>query len=387
MIFFRASVRVVVLILLALVGVSLADSEAYAQSSEGYVAVGLEFESSDMEQGLVNDLEKATVAAFEGAEGWDFVGFARARAELESEQKGCYSEECLIEIGEKFAAKRALSVEVSGAAEVYKWTFKIWDLEDGARIDTQVGACELCGKAELGEAFEQSVRGAAQTLISGEAAGSEEEGQVLLHITALPEDAEIIINDEPVGAGEVTLPVLPGAYDVHVHKEGYRDMIERVIVSREGGGPVVLRVYLTPSDPALVAPTEGPIDRLGSTRTTLGLVGVGVGIASLGVGIYLTAIDGNPACDDNTPSSACPDVYATAGGGLAMGVLGTALITGGAGLLSWELLRGRSGEEEQIEAAETDEEGEAARLNRGSTLSLNPAASGDGAGLFLRGAF
>ncbi|QDG53148.1 PEGA domain-containing protein [Persicimonas caeni] len=388
-----AHLSVVFAVSLASLAVS---SEAHAEQM-----AGLKFETGQIEDDLAKGLRTQVTKAFGEVDRWSFIGFDAARGKMAPITRDCFTKDCLTKAGNATGAPAGVSVEISGEAEIYDWTIETWDLRNGAKLKTEKGACELCGHTEVKRNFLASMKAAliGTGLPEGARAEAETEppqptepeadralpspGDVPLQISAVPADTKIYVNDQMAGEGQVTRAVGPGTHKVRFQREGYGGLIETIVVNEQTEGPVIVRVHLSRTDPeAVEVPTGvGAIDRLGTQRTTYGLLAAGTGAALLGTGIYLVAIDGDTACDDGVPDAECPEVYATGGAGMTMGVLGTALLTGGATLLAWETLAGGSEEPQDEETVPAGDE-EPAR-----TMSLSPSVGADGAGLLLRGTF
>lgn len=383
--------RIWTLLLLAALLV-LAPRAAAAQAedeaeAEGATMVGLKFDGAELSSSLQQKLRQGVIDTV-GETPLKFVDFKAASAEMDPVTQDCFTADCLQKIGAQLEAPLGLRVEISGENEIYAWTFETWDLQAGRRIDSVRKTCELCGEPELVETFSTSLK---EMLDSGPPAPEEAfelpPGHVLVQVNAVPEEAEILFDGEVVGQGFVVLAVAPGEHDLHIRMDGYRDIQEHILMNEDTKGPVLFRYHLSSSSAQVLEapPTVGPIDRLGAdTRLMLGLVGVGAGVVSLGTGIYLAAIDGDPACEAGVAVAACPDVYATAGGGIAMSALGAVLLTGGVTLLSWELLAGEPVEEQNL-TPESPDSGAAAA--GGASVSLGPSLSPDGGGFVLSGSF
>lgn len=391
--------------LLVIFAVSLASMAASSQAYAEEMA-GLKFETGSLDADLANDLRTEITKAFGQVDRWSFIGFDTARAKMAPITRDCFTADCLTKAGQATGAPAGLSVEISGEAEIYDWTIETWDLRSGEKLKTEKGACELCGHTEVKRTFLASIKaalvatglpGGAQARTeppagqgTGQDAGQDKAlpspGDVPLEISAVPSDTKIYINDQLAGEGQVSRMVGPGTHKVRFRREGYGGLIETVVVNEQTEGPVILRAHLSQTDlEAVEIPTGvGPIDRLGSQRDTYGWLATGTGAALLGTGIYLAAIDGETACDDGVPDSECPDVYATGGAGMTMGVIGTALLTGGVTLLAWESLAGGDDEDE----VDGEDDGvPAGDEEPARTMSLSPAVGADGAGLLLRGTF
>lgn len=160
-------------------------------------------------------------------------------------------------------------------------------------------------------------------------------------------------------------------------------MRETVVVDETTDGPVLLRVHLSRTDPEAVEVSGpmGPVDRMGSEKRNLyGAISVGAGAVMLGTGIFLTALDGEPACEPDVPANECPEIYATGGAGLTLGVLGTAAVTTGVTLLIWESLAGKSDEANDGASPDGGED-------EGPEVRFGPSLTPGGGGVLLRGRF
>ncbi|MFP4598570.1 MAG: PEGA domain-containing protein [Persicimonas sp.] len=355
---------------------------------------GLKFETGSIDGELEEQLQSSMKSAFDSVERWSLIDFSSARGKMTPLTRDCFTKDCLTKAGEATGAAAGMSVELSGEAEIYEWTVNVWDLRSGKKLTSEQGNCELCGRAEVQRTFESSIKSilAATALPerrrarrsekpaaadqTDEADATSSDG-VELRISVVPSDAQIRINDQRAGEGKVERTIGPGSHEVQFRKEGYRGLNETVVIDENSDAPVVLRVHLSKTDPdAVRVPVgEGPIDRLGPKRTTYGWIGAGSGAVLLATGIVLTSMDGEAACGDGRPITECEEIYATGGAGMTLGVVGTALLTGGVTLLSWDLLGG----DYDDPAADSVEEP--------ATMSISPAVTSDSGGLLLRGQF
>ncbi len=353
---------------------------------------GLKFDTDSIDSELEGQLQSAMTSAFDSVDRWSLIDFSSARGKMAPLTRDCFTQDCLTKAGKTLGASAGMSVELSGEAEIYEWTISVWDLRSGKKLTSQEGNCELCGRAEVQRTFESSVksilaatalperRRARRTEKPAQADQTDEadaDNGVALRISVVPSDAEIHINDQRAGQGEVDRTVGPGSHEVRFRKEGYRGLNETVVIDENSDAPVVLRVHLSKTDPEAVrVPVgQGPVDRLGAKRTTYGLIGAGSGVALLATGIVLTSMDGEAACSDGRPITECEEIYATGGAGMTLGIVGTALLTGGVTLLSWELL---GGEYDDTAAGSVEEP---------ATMSISPSVTSDSGGLLLRGQF
>lgn len=380
--------RIWTLLLLACALLLISPGVASAQSNnDGPKMLGLKFDTGNIDSKLDEKLRQGVSDVLADTP-LRFVDFETVRESIEPVTKDCFSQDCLQNIATKMDAPLGLRVEMTGENEIYVWTIETWDLKAGKRIDSTKTTCELCGESEVTQSFSASLEkmlnnGPPQNGAGAQAIG---EGQVVLQVSVVPSGAEILLDGEVAGKGDVTVGVEPGEHDVHIRMDGYRDIKEHILVNDQTTGPILFRYHLTNTDAEVVQvpPTVGPIDRLGENgRLIVGLAGVGVGTLALGTGIYLTAIDGDPSCSDGVPVTACPDVYATGGGGLVLGALGGALMAGGVTLLSWEVLAGSPSD---ADTAVPDSPASDAPAE-GASVSVGPAVGSDGGGFVLSGSF
>ncbi len=391
-------------VFVTVIAVSMATLAFSPRHAEAAQMAGLKFEAGKISPNLVKGLHGEVAKAFDSVDRWSFIGFDKARGKMAPITRDCFTGDCLTKAGKAIGAPAGLSIEMSGEAEIYNWTIQMYDLRSGKKLNTEKGSCELCGEAEVKRTFRSSLKaaligtalpGAAQASASpkggtkAKPAGPPPAGSVPLRISVIPADAQIYVDDQPAGQGEVTRAVGPGSHEVRFHKEGYQGLKEQVMVNEGTKGPVLLRVHMSRTDPEAVAVTTGvgPIDRLGSARKTYGLIGVVAGAALLGTGIYLTAIDGETACASGVPAAQCPDVYATGGAGMTLGVAGTVLLTGGVTLLSWNALAGGSTPAADTPADAPTDMPKAGGKADDPAVSLSPMVGSDGGGLLLHGRF
>lgn len=340
---------------------------------------GLQVEIGPGVDALVReDIDEALGEALADVKSWEWVSPGRARASLDPVVRDCFTVDCLTKAGASLDADAGLRVRFSGESQIYDWTLEMFDLRDGALLESTQGACELCGRAEVVREFRRSVRdiavatklpsrrNTAQTTpkpttdpspapprtvaaetpdepappVTTEAPAAD---LVLLEISVEPADAAIKIGGKQIGNGTAAVSLEAGTYQIQFVREGYRGLEETFVVGPDTSRRAFMRVHLSRTDPAVVAsaPSEGPVDRLGRQRVVYGALGAGVGAAFLVAGAYLSYIDGRPTCDDGE-IEACPTVYSTGGAAFVSTLTGAALATGGLALLAWELLAGSS---------------------------------------------
>lgn len=363
---------------------------------------GLKFDAGDsMDSRVSSAVRDSVVDAFDDVDNWSFKGFRETRNRLDPVVRDCFTSDCLGKVQDEMGAEVGLTVTITGEAQIYNWTLTFYNLYSGEEMKSRTGTCELCGRAEVERTFRESLKAAligTATPRDPQAAGTPENSgsstarpdtgaQIALRVSVVPKEATITLDGEKMGAGDVTEAVSPGEHVVGFKLEGFQGLRETVIVDENTNGPVLLRVHLSRTDPetVTVAGAQGPVDRLGSNKRNLyGAISTGTGVVLLGTGIYLASIDGEPACSDGVAESECPEIYATGGAGMTLGVLGTAAISTGVTLLIWEVLAGSPGEDTAGDSGDSPDAGD----DTGPEVRFGPSlAPGGGGGFLLRGRF
>lgn len=355
-----------------------------AESFARDVAV-IGFESEGVEEETRESLVESLEGAADDASGWEVIGFERTGEQLDAMLIDCFNRDCLTRIGDRVGAPAAVSVDMNVEADIFEWTISLWDLRSGEEVETVEGGCELCGSTELEQTFADDAETLfVQSDFPDEPADDRpraggDDADAKLHVVVEPDDAEIYVDDERVGSGEYSETVEPGTYEVRLRHDDYSGIKETVIVSEETRGPVVFRAHMSERDPAPVkaAPPKGAVDRLGDQRLAFGWLSTGVGAVLLGTGIYLTGLDGEPACGPDVAFEDCGQIYATGGAGTTLGIFGSALLTGGITLLTWKFLAGDA----TAGLGEGESDGDA------GSVSISPTVGDGGGGLLLRGRF
>lgn len=323
-----------------------------------------------------------TALARAGSSGkWSWVDEATTRRAMTDVSRDCFTTSCLVEAGKQTAIDGGVRVRLSGQAEIFDWTIDVYDLHAGTLAASQKGACELCGIVEVRAAFESDARAAVAAAkittpkpkvatkpktpsepTSPATSPSPRELEVpkpesepvvprtsddptvdlvMVNIIATPDDTAISIGDQPIGQGEVTVSLEHGTYDITFAREGYRGLRETLVIGPQTSQKAMLRVHLAKTDPdAVFVENEGPVDRLGQQRKLYGILGLAGGGVLLTTGIVLSAMDGKPTCND--PGGNCPRLYETSAAAFTTTLVGSVLATGGAVLLAWDVLSGRS---------------------------------------------
>jgi hypothetical protein len=326
------------------------------------------------------DIEAAVDDTMSSVSAWSWIPARKARAAMNPVVRDCFTGDCLSKAGDATGAEAGMRIRFSGEAQIYDWQIDVYDLRDGSLLETGKGACELCGRSEVVREFQKSLRKTAtatrtkpvatktskppvrtpddtetetkteppaetgtettETTTSTDDATAE---LVMLEVSVQPPDARITMGGKEIGVGTATVSLEPGTYELQFAREGYQGFKETFVVGPQTSRRAFMRVHLskTDPDPVAVAPSQGPIDRMGNQRVTYGIISLAVGGALLGTGMWLNAIDGDPACAEGEFTD-CPELYDTGTGALITTLGGAALATGGAILLTWDLLAGRT---------------------------------------------
>ncbi|MFT4703067.1 MAG: hypothetical protein ACI81R_000755 [Bradymonadia bacterium] len=265
---------------------------------------------------------------------------------------GCRGPECMSTVGERVNASIGVTANVNAEADIYDYTVRVYDLSSGELLAEQIGDCTFCPIAEARESFaftaEAALAGVAQMPIRGAATPAPEpvatDMTATVTVATIPEDAQVLLNGEPVGGEERFRQDLePGSYVIEVQADGYSPYREefrvresmlgstifvRVVLSRTAPERVVVERF-TPADAAQAGISNDVLAR----RRAGGGVAIGTGIVLVAAGAVLLALDGQDTCATGT-ALRCPDVYDTMAGGAALTSLGAFGVGLGVGLLS-----------------------------------------------------
>jgi hypothetical protein len=201
-------------------------------------------------------------------------------------------------------------------------------LVDGAegRVLARVErTCDLCGFDEL-EGVVADVSAGMRRKLEASAASLP-----MLVVQSTPAGATVTIDGEPAGTTPLEIALEPGKHDVRIARDGF--LTERRRVSVVDGVHNAVNVSLAP----LVEPARARGDRAHRLQVAGG-VGLGVGLALLGVGIALIVLEDRPIArdcegDNVDPDGNCKWLYDSLAGGAAATAIGGALTVTGVTLL------------------------------------------------------
>ena len=339
---------------------------------------------------LVKDDVQSAMNDAVSASKWTLIDVGTARGKMNPIVRDCFTSDCLSKAGQQLNADAGVRLRFSGEAQIYDWTIEVYDLRNGALLQSEKGACELCGRSEVVRTFKASASSVVAATKLGAAPKKENKPVVetkpvdkpvdtvrptntgdvqlvRLMISLEPPDAKITFRDAEIGRGRTEVEVGPGNHEFSFEADGYRIVKELVVVEGDTPSSMSLRIHLPKKDAAPQAvevSSRGPLDKLGSDRELYGWIGVGTGSLLLLTSAYMSAIDGDPTCDG--PAADCPDVWDTDGVSYVTTGVGATVVTAGVVLLVWEALAG-SDDPKAVKVA--------------------PTVSGDGAGVGIFGRF
>jgi hypothetical protein len=298
----------------------------------------------------------------------------------------CAEAKCVADLTKKAGVDLAVITSVTVDGRDYRVTMEIFD-DSGRSVARVSEACRVCGLEEVGE------------LISDEAAtlsakiGSLVHGQPVILVSSEPPGARVRVDGKLAGTTPATLELAPGQHTLRVGKPGFiaqERKIDMLVGVRE---EISLRLQAEPSTNAVLVlksaptgaevhvdgelagttPLEYPVkpgrhkvrvalsgyrgetrevvvvpdereqvgfnlSPAGRAATIWGAVSAGAGLASLGAGIALLAINGREDASDCTGDNVdidgdCKYRYETLPGGIAATAVGAVLAGVGVGLL------------------------------------------------------
>jgi hypothetical protein len=181
---------------------------------------------------------------------------------------------CLPQIAAATGATLVLHVQARFAKESFKLTIHLWNADEGKLLGKDGRDCPICD--------EQDLWGSAALLTQG-------------------------LIEQSLRQPEKVSPLIPPS--------------------------AAVAPQLAPQAPLVTAPVAPPVEAKGPNRFAeySGLALAAAGLATLVVGSYLIAVDGNSAC------SKCDDVRDTSKYGWPMAIAGGVALLGGASLVTWSL--------------------------------------------------
>ena len=287
---------------LFIAGIAVAATAALATSE----AAALEPPPADTESELATNATAVSVAQIEGLSSFPAADVDRLNARLV---------DGMARAGFRTVESGTADVIVKTRLTIVQGDFDVvaqYEV-DGQVMFTVRDLCELCGVDELGETL-ASLGGRVQRR------AERMNDTARLVVTSNPEGAEVRLDGELVGTTPTDTEVPPGSYELTVYQNGYRTESKNVSL-----------------EPATQAQYSLALKRTGYQRW-LPWTLLGTGVASLGVGISLLAIDENPIRSDCNADvdGRCQYQYDTLAGGVTFAVLGSGLVVSGVALaIAW----------------------------------------------------
>lgn len=234
----------------------------------------------------------------------------------------CVAPSCERAVAKATGADYVIRPRVSQRDNVYTVVLQARDAQ-GQIVGSAEDKCEICGLTELGELV--SARAASLSkqleLIAGAPA--------LISVSAEPDGAEVWVDGQFVGLAPLEYALPPGEHELRFGARGYVSQ-KRSVTAVSG---VQEELTVTLGRARVDARTRGLI--IG------GAVTLGLGVAGIGGGAPLLALDGKPyerPCDAD-PEGDCKNLYDTVGPGAGLTAVGAAAVVTGAALLAVGLIR------------------------------------------------
>lgn len=222
---------------------------------------------------------------------------------------GCKDAQCFVSVADKVGARYLLTTVVRVSGREYDLSITLVDGETGAEIATVSDSCQLCGLEEAAELLADVA-----SSVSGEVERLEEGQPPHLLVHTAPDGADVYIDGKLAGQTPLDVEVAPGTHQVRVSAAGYFSEDREIAVAPDVRQRVVFN-----------------LQRDSSVVRILGWSGVAVGLAAVGAGSALLAIDEKP----NRNQCSGPDVdadgdcryrYDTLAGGAVLTIGGAALL-------------------------------------------------------------
>ncbi|MCA9708649.1 MAG: PEGA domain-containing protein [Myxococcales bacterium] len=267
------------------------------------------------------------------------VSPAELQSALGASLATCTEPTCLRDLAAKVGVTHLLRPSVRLAESDYVLGIEVIDGSTGTLLDKTEDTCELCGLTEavtMAGSLAASLAGALE-----EASATRRGGTV--EITSTPSGATVLVDDAPAGVTPLSLELPAGEHRVVVRQDGYNDQEQRIVL--DPGETEQVEAALDRTGPRRRPIDQGKLDQ--ALRITA-WTSLGLGVASLGSGIALIAIDETPVdytrCsgDDVDAAGNCRFRHRTLGGGILMTVLGVVGVAAGTVLLVRDRRRSRA---------------------------------------------
>jgi hypothetical protein len=250
----------------------------------------------------------------------------------------CAQPGCFREIANILGADYLVIGRVEARQKNYDLQLQLVSGRTGEKLAATHEKCELCGLREASEQMDAAAAGLRPGLDRAEAPAS-------YQIESNPGHALVLVDGKPVGFTPLAYDMPVGVHEVELGVAGYAS--QRRAIEVTPGKPATLKFDLE------AVASGGPGGSVPQRRWgTIGLVGVVVGAAAIGAGVYLLSLNGSETsglCPGETDQSKCIPTRNTLWGGAALTGGGAALL--GAGLFSLYVRHVASGDVASVGAA------------------------------------
>ena len=225
-------------------------------------------------------------------------------------EPGCDRQPCLDKVRE-VGATHVVRTAITMKSRDYLLKLELVDARSGAVVFASDETCEICGVGEVADLLD-SQGALLQTRLA--ALGK---GPPVLVLDTRPSGALVYVDDEVVGTTPLERPLLAGGRKIRVTLAGHVAEERELTFVPGAREEVVIDLQRTPGNPR---------------QRALGGAALGGGLALLGAGIGLIALDDLPFKKRCTGSEVdadgdCRWLYNTGWGGAALAVTGAVLVT------------------------------------------------------------
>ncbi len=232
------------------------------------------------------------------------LGLKQVQREL-GKQPNCFSQECLVRIGEALSVHRFVRAHITVRGAHYDLKLELFQIGDEPFLqNTLTITCAVCTIAELGERSMD----AAQRLLLVDNTSSQR-----VTISSIPDGGVISIDGLEAGLSPVVAELVPGPHQLRARKEGYSVNTQTVEVKADIGETQIFELPLR----ALAPPRDSADYGYWKWASA-----AGAGIL-LAVGTTLVVMDGDPTCSGEGRCASSHDTMvpgiATLSGGLLAG--------------------------------------------------------------------
>lgn len=239
----------------------------------------------------------------------------------------------LRQLGSANGARYLVRIEVAVAGRDYNLRLVLLRADSGEPTITSDELCEICGHEELAE----RVGDMASTL--GRKLGSAVDPQPRLRVLTRPDGSGVSIDGAAVGVTPLDIPVAAGEHEVLVERPGFVAHRRRLTFA-DG----ITRTIASELGPVAKAEPEQP--RRARRLAPFGWGSLGLGLGATGGGLALVALHQRPILSDCAGANIdamgrCKWRHDTLTGGVALSLVGVAVITIGVVLLVIDRRRSR----------------------------------------------